>query len=392
MDTPVVASRPGVRPLVRALADSKIREVANPFMADPEIIRLWFGEPDLPTPAFICEAAAKAMAAGKTCYVPSLGVTELRQEIAAYQTRLKGRPIAAERIVVTASGMSAIQLVVQLLVDPGDTVLTTSPLWPNISEASRLAGAKVELVELAVRDGRWSLDMQKLADAIARRPKALFINSPCNPTGWMMTAEEQRTTLDLCRRHGVWLLVDEVYERITFDRDQAPSVLSIAEPEDRVIGINSFSKNWSMTGWRLGWLVVPADVTDDLAKLTEFNTASAASFVQWAGITAIRDGEPFVARQVERLRRGRDIVHQRLAGHPRVRISKPEGALYAFFAVEGMTDSLAFATRLAGEHKVGLAPGVAFGPGGEGHLRLCFASEVETLSRALDRLEIALGR
>ena len=392
MDTPVVASRPGVRPLVRALADSKIREVANPFMADPEIIRLWFGEPDLPTPAFICEAAAKAMAAGKTCYVPSLGVTELRQEIAAYQTRLKGRPIAAERIVVTASGMSAIQLVVQLLVDPGDTVLTTSPLWPNISEASRLAGAKVELIELAVKDGRWSLDMQKLADAIARRPKALFINSPCNPTGWMMTAEEQKATLDLCRRYGVWLLVDEVYERITFDRDRAPSVLSVAEPDDRVIGINSVSKNWSMTGWRLGWLVVPADVTDDLAKLTEFNTASAASFVQWAGITAIRDGEPFVARQVERLRRGRDIVHQRLAGHPRVRISKPEGALYAFFAVDGMTDSLAFATRLAGEHKVGLAPGVAFGPGGEGHLRLCFASEVETLSRALDRLEVALGR
>ncbi len=392
MDTPVVVNRPGVRTLVRALADSKIREVANPFMADPEIIRLWFGEPDLPTPAFICEAAAKAMAAGKTYYVPSLGVPELRQEIAAYQSALKGRPIGPERIVVTASGMSAIQLVVQLLVDPGDTVLTTSPLWPNISEASRLAGAKVELIELAVKDGRWSLDMQALADAVAHRPKALFINSPCNPTGWMMTAEEQRATLELCRKHGVWLLVDEVYERITFDRDRAPSVLSIAEPEDRVIGINSFSKNWSMTGWRLGWLVVPADVTDDLAKLTEFNTASAASFVQWAGITAIRDGEPFVARQVERLRQGRDIVHQRLAAHPRIRISKPEGALYAFFAVEGMTDSLAFATRLAGGHKVGLAPGVAFGPGGEGHLRLCFASEVETLSRALDRLEVALGR
>ena len=391
MNTPA-ASRPGVRALVSALADSKIREVANPFMADPEIIRLWFGEPDLPTPAFICEAAAKAMAAGKTYYVPSLGVPELRQEIAAYQSVLKGRPIGPERIVVTASGMSAIQLVVQLLVDPGDTVLTTSPLWPNISEASRLAGAKVELIELAVKDGRWSLDMQKLADAIARRPKALFINSPCNPTGWMMTAEEQKATLELCRRYGGWLLVDEVYERITFDRDRAPSVLSIAEPDDRVIGINSFSKNWSMTGWRLGWLVVPADVTDDLAKLTEFNTASAASFVQWAGITAIRDGEPFVATQVERLRRGRDIVHQRLAAHPRIRISKPEGALYAFFAVDGMTDSLAFATRLAGEHKVGLAPGVAFGPGGEGHLRLCFASEVETLSRALDRLETALGR
>ncbi|MSP50053.1 MAG: aminotransferase class I/II-fold pyridoxal phosphate-dependent enzyme [Alphaproteobacteria bacterium] len=383
--------RPGVRASVRALADSKIREVANPFMADPEIIRLWFGEPDLPTPAFICEAASRAMAEGKTYYVPSLGVPELRQAIADYQTGLKGRPIARERVVVTASGMSAIQIIVQLLVDPDDTVLTTSPLWPNISEASRLAGAHVALIELTVQDGRWSLDMAKLADAIARRPKVLFINSPCNPTGWMMTAEEQRTTLDLCRKHGVWLVVDEVYERIVFERDRAPSVLSIAEPEDRVIGINSFSKNWSMTGWRLGWLAAPADVTDDLAKLTEFNTASAASFVQWAGITAIRDGEPFVAMQVERLRRGRDLVHQRLAANPRIRISKPEGALYAFFAVDGMTDSLAFARRLAGEHKVGLAPGVAFGPGGEGHLRLCFASEAETLSRALDRLETALA-
>jgi len=388
-DLPI--ARPGVRALVRSVPDSKIREVANPFMADPEIIRLWFGEPDLPTPGFICEAASRAMAAGKTYYVPSLGVPELRQAIAEYQTGLKGRPIGAERIVVTASGMSAIHLVVQLLVDPGDTVVTTSPLWPNIAEASRLAGARVEPLQLELRDGRWSLDMQKLADAIARRPKAVFINSPCNPTGWMMTADEQRLTLDLCRRHGVWLLADEVYERIVFDRDKAPSVLEIAEPDDRVIAINSFSKNWSMTGWRLGWLVAPADVTDDLAKLTEFSTASAASFVQWAGITAIRDGEPFVARQVDRLRRGRDLVHQRLAAHPRIRISKPEGALYAFFAVDGMADSLAFATRLAGEHKVGLAPGVAFGPGGEGHLRLCFASEVETLSRALDRLEIALG-
>jgi aspartate aminotransferase len=391
MSTPVV-DRPGVRALVRALPDSKIREVANPFMADPEIIRLWFGEPDLPTPSFICEAATRAMAEGKTFYVPSLGVPELRQAIADYQTRLKGRTIAKDRIVVTASGMSAIQLVVQLLVDPGDTVVVTSPLWPNISEASRLAGATVEAVRLEVRDGRWSLDMQKLAEAIARRPRVLFVNSPCNPTGWMMSAAEQRTTLDLCRRHGVWLVVDEVYERIVFEGDRAPSVLSIAEPDDRVVAINSFSKNWSMTGWRLGWLVAPADVTDDLAKLTEFNTASAASFVQWAGITAIRDGEPFVARQVERLRRGRDLVHQRLAAHPRIRTTKPDGALYAFFAVDGMTDSLAFATRLAGEHKVGLAPGVAFGPGGGGHLRLCFASEPETLSRALDRLESALGR
>jgi len=391
MNVPV-SGRPGARALVRSISDSKIREVANPFMADAEIIRLWFGEPDLTTPAFICDAATKAMNEGKTFYVPSLGVPELRQTVAEYQTRLKGRPIAADRIVITASGMSAIQLVVQLLVDPGDTVLTTSPLWPNISEASRLAGATVELIEMAVKDGRWTLDMQKLVEAIARRPKALFINSPCNPTGWMMTAAEQRIVLDLCRKHGVWLLVDEVYERIVFEGDLAPSVLSIAEPEDRVIAINSFSKNWSMTGWRLGWLVAPADVIDDLAKLQEFNTASAASFVQWAGITAIRDGEPFLAHQVDRLRRGRDLVHQRLAAHPRIRTTKPAGALYSFFAVDGMTDSLAFATKLAGKDKVGLAPGVAFGPGGEGHLRLCFASEVETLSRALDRLEIALGR
>jgi aspartate/methionine/tyrosine aminotransferase len=384
--------RPGVRALVRAVPDSKIREVANPFMGDPEIIRLWFGEPDLPTPAFICEAATRAMAEGKVSYCPSPGVPELREAIARYQTRLKGRTIGSERVVVTASGMSAIQLVVQLLVDPGDTVVTTSPLWPNIVEASRLAGAKVHPVQLSLRDGRWTLDMQKLADALAARPKAVFINSPCNPTGWMMTAEEQRQTLDLCRRHGVWLLVDEVYERIVFDRDRAPSVLEIAETEDRVIAINSFSKNWSMTGWRLGWLVAPADVIDDLGKLTEFNTANAATFVQWAGVTAVEQGEPFVERQVERLRLGRDLVHQRLAAHPRIRVSKPDGALYSFFAVDGMTDSLAFATDLAARHKVGLAPGVAFGPGGEGHLRLCFASETSTLSHALDRLETALGR
>ena len=384
--------RPGVRPLVRALADSKIREVANPFMAEPEMIRLWFGEPDLPTPAFICDAASAAMREGKTTYVTSLGVPELRQAIAGYQSRLKGVSIDSERVVITASAMSGIHLAVQLLVDPGDTVVTTSPLWPNISEASRLAGATVEPVTMAVRDGRWTLDMQKLAEALARRPKVLFVNTPCNPTGWMMPAEQQRDVLALCRKYGVWLIADEMYERIVFETELAPSFLSIAEPDDRVISINGFSKNWSMTGWRLGWMVVPVDVTSDLAKLTEYNTASAATFVQWAGITAIRDGEPFVAEQIARFRRGRDLVHQRLAAHPRIRIAKPDGAFYAFFSVDGMTDGIAFATALARDQKVGLAPGEAFGPGGEGYLRLCFASEPETLSRALDRIEIALAR
>lgn len=380
----------------RAIAElpaSKIREVATLGMvaARADTIPLWFGEPDLPTPDFINRAAARALAEGHTFYTLNRGIPELREEIARYMSRLHGRAFASDRITVTASAMNAIALLVQTLVDHGDNAVLLAPVWPNIAASVGIMGGEARQVALAETGTGWRLDLDRLFDAVDERTRLVFVNSPSNPTGWMMTADEQRALLDFCRERGLWVVADEVYDRIVYDRVHAPSLLDVGEPEDLVLRINSFSKSWCMTGWRLGWITAPAAFGPVLEKMNEFNVASAASMAQHAGIVALREGEAFVRETVARYGRARDLVFQRLAAMPRVRLVRPEAAFYAFFAVEGMDDSLAFAKRLLADTGVGLAPGAAFGPGGEGRLRLCYAATPATLSEAMDRLQPALS-
>jgi len=381
---------PFIRPEVAAIPDSLIRAVANAGIGRTDVIPLWFGEPDLPTPRFICDAAAAAMRAGETKYTPSRGIPELRRTIADYMARLYRVPVDVERITLSASGMNAIMLAMQALVGPGDNVVFTTPLWPNCMRTAMIMGAEARTVALEHGPQGWRLDLDRLIARFDASTRAVFLNSPGNPTGWTMPAAEQRVLLAECRRRGIWIIADEVYARLVYDAEVAPSFVPLAEPEDRLIVINSFSKSWRMTGWRMGWFTAPPALGDTLAKLTEFNTAGPATFVQHAGVAAIRDGEAEVKAQVERLRIARDLAFQRLAAHPRIRLSRPEAAFYAFFEVDGMTDSLAFAKELVAKHGVGIAPGIAFGDAGEGHLRLCFASSPELLTQAFDRLEIAL--
>ena len=379
----------------RAIAElpaSKIREVATLGMvSDADVIPLWFGEPDLPTPDFINRAATRALAEGHTFYTLNRGIPELREEIARYMSRLHGRAFAADRITVTASAMNAIALLMQTLVDPGDNAVLVAPVWPNIAASVGIMGGDARQVALAETGTGWRLDLDRLFDAVDGRTRLVFVNSPSNPTGWMMTADEQRALLDFCRKRGLWLVADEVYDRIVYDRAHAPSFLDVGEPEDLVLRINSFSKSWCMTGWRLGWIAAPAAFGPVLEKMNEFNVASAASMAQHAGIVALREGEAFVRETVARYGLARDLVFQRLAAMPRVRLVRPEAAFYAFFAVDGMDDSLAFAKRLLADTGVGLAPGAAFGPGGAGRLRLCYAATPATLSEAMDRLQPSLS-
>src|SRR6266403_1373451 len=321
---------------------------------DPAVVPLWFGEGDLPTPSFIADAAIAALRDGQTFYTHKRGIPALRQAIAEYLTRLHDKPVGAERVVVTSAGMSAIMLACQILVEPGDNVVIVSPVWPNINGSVEALGGEA-------------------------RTRAIFVNSPSNPTGWMWSREEAEALLAFARRRGIWLMSDEVYERIVYDRPVALSLLDIAEPDDRIVVINSFSKSWAMTGWRLGWMVTSEALHPVLDKLIEFNTSGAPTFLQPAAIAAIRDGEEFVASMVERCRIGRDIIMAGLASFSRVRAAPPEGAFYAFFRVDGMTDSLEFAKEIVRRCKVGLAPGAAFGLAGEGYLRLCFASSPERL-------------
>jgi aspartate aminotransferase len=390
--SPAIRRRAAVRPRIAALEDSMIAEVAMLGMGQPDVIPLWFGEGNEPTPAFICEAAARAMAAGETFYTFNLGIPPLRTAIAGYETGLHARPVDADRVVVTSSGMQGIFLTVQAIVDPGDNVLVVSPVWPNIRAAIEIFGAEPRDVALGrADDGGFRLDLAALEARLDPRTKAVFVNSPSNPTGWMMTEADARDLLDFTRRHGLWLIADEVYARVVYDRRAATSFLDIIEPDDHVVVVNSFSKAWAMTGWRLGWLVVPAELTEIYIKLIQFNVSGAPTFIQHAAVTAIAEGESFVTAMANRYRAGRDLVVERLGSLPRVRLRSPDAAFYAFLQIEGMTDSLNFAKQLLAETRVGLAPGAAFGTGGEGHLRLCFAASAARLEPALERLAKALG-
>jgi aspartate aminotransferase len=389
-----MSDRPnGLRPIIDRMPFSKIGQVAMAGLGDPEVIALWFGESDLPTPRFICEAAAAALAAGHTFYTFKRGIPELRQAIAVYLTGIYAKPVDWQRVIVTSSGMSAIMVMSQALVEPGDNVVILSPVWPNINDAVTALGGQARAVALDPTDaGGWRLDVDRLMAACDGRTRAVFVNSPGNPTGWMMRRDQQAALLDFTRRRGLWIIADEVYARIVYDgATAAPSLLDLAEPDDRVVVINSFSKAWAMTGWRLGWLVAPKAIQDVADKLVEFNTSGAPTFLQHAAIAAITGGEGFVAEMVQRCRAGRDLVVHGLQRFPRIRVAAPEGAFYAFARVDGMDDSLAFAKEVLARCQVGVAPGAAFGAGGEGHLRLCFASAPARLAEALARLEPMLG-
>ena len=382
------------RAAIHALPASRIREVANAALGDPAVLPFWFGEPDAVTPSFIREAAKAALDAGDTFYHHNLGLPALREAIAGYQSGLH-RPVDAARVVVTSSGVNALMLAAQAVIGPGDRVVAVVPLWPNITEIPRILGADVVRVPLSLDAARrrWALDLDRLLAAVTPDTRAVIVNSPNNPTGWTMPAGQLRELARHCARLGVWLICDEAYERLVFDGNVcAPSILDEQQAGDRVIVANTFSKTWQMTGWRLGWLTVPASLTADLAKLVEFNTSCAPGFVQQAGVAAIAGGEAPIRVFTDALRERRDALVALLSALPAVTLGVPDGAMYLFFRLDGEADSLALARRLVRDAKLGLAPGIAFGPEGEGFLRWCFARPVEQLHEGARRLRTALGQ
>lgn len=377
---------------VQNLRVSKIREVANAGLGRDDVLAFWFGESDQPTPAFIREAAAAALAAGRTYYTHNLGRPDLREALSGNLTRLHGAPIDAGRVAITSAGVSALMLAAQLVVSPGDRTVVVGPIWPNVAEIPKILSAQVEVVPLEPVQGRWRLDLDRLLDALTPGTRMLVINSPNNPTGWMLPDEDRAAILARCREYGIWLVCDDVYERLTFDRPSAPSFLPLVTPEDRMIGTNSFSKAWRMTGWRLGWMVVPPTLVDALGVLIEYNTSCAPDFIQAGALAAVEQGDALVAAIRAELSAARDQVLAGLRAIPGVEAPQPDGGFYAFFRVEGCTDSVALAKQLIAEAGLGLAPGSAFGPGGEGWLRWCFAARPEKNAAGLERLAGFLTR
>ncbi len=381
------------------LRASKIREVANAGMGRSDVLTFWFGEPDEVTPQFIRDAASASLARGETFYSHNLGLPELRQTVATYLARLHpnpAAPIVSENIAITSAGVNALSLAAQCIVNPGDRVLCVTPLWPNLVEIPKILSANVECVSLDFTARGWHLDLDKLLAALTPNTKMLMVNSPNNPTGWTLTRDEQTAILARCRQHGIWLLADDAYERLVFDAGLgepgcAPSFFDISDANDRLVSANTFSKSWLMTGWRLGWLVAPAPFIEQLGKVIEYNTSCSPVFIQRAGNAAITHGDAVIARTQQRFRAARDHLCNALNALPGVHAPPPPGAMYAFFKVDGVTDSLAFCKKLVTDYGLGIAPGAGFGDEGEGFLRWCFASELPRLDDGVERFKRGLA-
>jgi len=378
-----------MRSTIQNLEESKIREVANAGMGRSDVLAFWFGESDEVTPDFIRQAAIESLQQGETFYTHNLGLPELREAVAQYTSKLHRR-VTSDRIAITSGGVNALMLAVQALVDAGDEVVAVTPVWPNLTAQALIMGARLKRVSLKPVQGAWTLDLEALLAAITPATKLLIVNAPNNPTGWTLSRAEQEAILAHCRKTGTWILADEVYERLYYEETAngcAPSFLDVAEPEDRLVVVHSFSKSFLMTGWRLGWLVLPASLTHNMGKLLEFNTSCASVFTQRAGVTALQRTDEVTPRVVAHLKHCRDTLVPLLQALRQVQVQPAAGGMYAFFKLDGYADSLEVAKRLVAEAGIGLAPGNAFAPEAQGWLRWCFASkDVARLGQGVERL------
>jgi len=382
----------GAREQIKSITLDNIANIAKDAFSNKEIIPLWFGEGDVTTPDFIGQAICDALQAGHTFYSHQNGIPEFRQTLATYLSGLNEKPVEMERITVTSGGMPAIMLAVQLTTGEGDNIVIIDPVWPNITGIVQMVGAETRSVRMDLDDRGWTLDVEKVAAACNNRTRAIFFASPGNPTGAILPVEVQKQLLALGREKGIWIISDEVYCRMSFEVPMVPSFLDISEAEDRVLIVNSLSKSWSMTGSRLGWLVHPPSLEDTLAMMVQYTTSGTTTYLQYGGIAAIRDGEDFVKYMTEYCRSGMEIACDALEDIPRVILhQRPTAAMYAFFEIDGMTDSKQACLDILTSSKVGLAPGYFFGKGSEKFLRLCYCRAPEQLTVAMERLKAALS-
>ena len=390
-----------IRPDIESLEPNGIGLVAMMGLGEPDLIPLWFGESDLVTPSFIRDAAKQALDDGKTFYSGSRGILPLREAVRGYHKRTLGVDVDVERISLPGAATLAVVTALQILCNSGDNVVIVSPIWPSIFQAAQMVGAQVRFARLdddwRSATPRWSLDLEKIFSQCDARTKAIFINSPGNPTGWIMSRDEQRAVLDFARQRGIAIISDEVYGTLVYDgTEHAPSFLQIADADDNLFVINSFSKAWAMTGWRIGWLVHPARIAAQLGVMTIANNTGPTSFAQYGAIAALSPkGDTFRHEMRERCAVGREVVQKFIDGQNRIRWIRPEGAFYGFLHMDGLTDSLQFARDLVKKARVGVAPGSAFttdGPGKhDSFVRICFAQDPALLGEGLSRIEKALA-
>jgi len=382
-----------IRPLMQDLPTENIADLAMRAREIGDVIPLWYGEGDLVTPDFVRDAAKAALDAGMTFYIPDMrGLPALSTALAAYQTALHGVALAPERSTVTPGGMQALLLALQLVLDPGQNAVYLEPQWPNIRNLVHLCGGEPRGVPMRMADGDWALDMAALARACDARTRAIIFSSPANPTGWVASQDDLAALLAFARARGIWIIADEVYARLYRDAPAAPSILQVAEPEDLVLTVNSFSKAWAMTGWRVGWLVHPASLATTVGAMTQYMNSGTAGMLQAGALAALTEGEALVATMRGRCLGGIDMAYEVLSRLPGVGLPrKPRGGMYVFFTIDGQPDSRAAARHILEVARVGLAPGLLFGGSAAEHLRMCICRDPAQLRLALDRMAAALG-
>lgn len=387
-----LASR-AIRPQISDLPTENIAALAVRAMELGEVIPLWYGEGDLATPAYAREAAKKAFDDGMTFYIPNMrGWAPLTQALSDYQSRLHGTHIAVDRSTVAPGGMQALLLAFSLILDLGQNAVYLTPQWPNIHNLIHLVGAEPRPVPLAMRDNDWRLDIDAIQKRCDARTRAIVFSTPANPTGWTAALSDFRDLLAFARERGLWIISDEVYNRLSFDAPSAPSILQVAEPEDLVMTVNSFSKGWAMTGWRVGWLTHPASVAAQVAAMTQYMNSGTAGPLQAGALAALTEGESFVEMMRLRCRDGVDLAYEALSQVPDIELpNKPRGGMYVFFRLKSEPDSRKACMKVLERSRVGLAPGALFGSAAEGYIRMCVCRDPEQLRTALGRIVAALA-
>ena len=372
-------------PQTQAEPESGIVTAAMHGFTKPGIIPFWSGQGNLPTPEAFSRTATESLLKGETFYTYQGGIPELRDALARYHTRHYGRAFESANFLVTGGGMQAIQTAIQMIAGEGDEIIIPTPAWPNYAGPLRIQGSKPVEVPMSLANGKWALDLDRLSDAITPRTKAICLNSPSNPLGWTASLADLTAIRDMCRKAGIWIVGDEVYSRFYYEGARAPSFLDVCDTEEQLLLCNTFSKNWAMTGWRVGWLQAPKVLGATIERVIQYNTSGTAVFLQRGCVTALDDGDEFIVEQVAKAKRNRDMVVAALRESPQVKLSIPDGAFYMFFGLEGMTNSMATTLRIIDEANVGFAPGGTFSAGGEGFLRMCFLKEESQLAEGLAR-------
>ena len=377
-----------LRKNIKFLKSSPIRNIANSAIDNKDVIPLWFGETDIITPQFISNSMKSALDKGHTFYTTNHGIPELVKAISDYSSKLHNKIISHNRIMITAAGMNALMISAEAIINPRDKIICITPVWPNFMRCIEIMGGEVIEIPLILSENnnKWTLNIEEIEKNISDA-KGIYINSPNNPTGWMMKKKEQEKILDICRKNKKWIIADEVYERIVYDRKVAPSFLDISDKNDLLIVVNSFSKSWAMTGWRLGWMTIPENSLNFFEKLNEFNIASPAAPVQHAGVTAIQKGEDFINDMIDKLSYSKDLTIKHLSSFSKVKMPKPTAAFYAFFKVKNVTDTETFCKETLLKTGVGIAPGTAFGKHSNDWLRICYAKSPELLEKAFNKLK-----